>query len=261
MNRFITANYPEGVLSVSAVRKNESLFRSRSSLIEKNRWIHKQALLYPIKDWGLLDVWLYIFWKGLPYNELYELGIPRVGCWPCPFQSQYIFNIMETTHPQLIHILYLNLMRWATEHGFSKEWVISGKWKLRTSSVSKEKIGYAEPCIEGKPMIHLVVPASFGERILRLLPVLTDQFESHFINGKCVICIPTKTPRKKLKTLLEKAINCQRCGLCIEVCPHHALHLDEEGVYVDVSKCQRCCACLEESCIASNYSLKRVIAM
>jgi len=262
MNKFITANYPTGVLSVLAVRKHESLFRSRSSLIERNRWIHKQVSLYPIKDWGLLDVWLYIFWKRLPYNELYELGIPRVGCWPCPFQSQCIFNIMETTHPHLIQTLYIHLLKWATKHGFSKKWVTSGEWRLRNNNrVTREEIGHAEPCIEGKPMVHLVVPTNFGKRILRLLPILTNRFEGHFIDGKYVICIPIETSRKKLKILLEKSINCQRCGLCIEICPHRALRLGEEGIYVDGSRCQRCYVCLEEGCIASNYSSKRVIAI
>ena len=168
---------------------------------------------------------------------------------------------METTHPHLIHTLYTHLLKWAAKHGFSKKWVTSGEWRLRNNGVTREEIGHAEPCIEGKPMIHLVIPANFGKRILRLLPILTNRFEGHFIDGKYVICIPTKTPRKKLKTLLEKAINCQRCGLCVEVCPYRALQLGEEGIYVDVSRCQRCYACLEESCIVSNYSLKRVIVM
>ena len=259
MNKYITTNYPTGVLSVLAVRKHESLFRSKSSLIEKNRWIPNQAILYPIKDWGLLDVWLYIFWRKLPYNELYERGIPRVGCWPCPFQSRCIFDTMEITHPDLIRKLYSHLQRWAAKQGFGKEWVMSGNWRLRNKGITKEKIGHAERCIEGKPMTHLVLNDGFGNRILKLLPILVDRFERHNVNGKSVICVPSNVPQKKLRILLEKAINCQKCGLCTEICPHNALYLDRNGNCVDVSKCQRCYACLEEPCMASKYTLKKKV--
>jgi len=262
MNRYITANYAAGVLSVLAIRKHESLLRSKSDLIEKNRWVPKQAIIYPIKDWGLLDVWLYIFWKGLPYNKLYEGGIPRVGCWPCPFQSQCIFNIMEKTHPKLIQTLYSHLERWAVKHGFSKEWVTSGEWRLRNNGVAKEEIGYAESCTEGKPMIHLVLENGFGNRVVKLLPILTRYFETHPIDKKLIICVPTNVPQKELRILLEKAINCRKCGLCLEICQHNALYFDKNGICVDISKCKKCYVCLKESCIATKYSSKnRVIVM
>jgi len=262
MNKYISTNYPKGVLCASAIRKHESLFRSNSSIIEKNQWIPKQTLLYLIKDWGLLDVWLYIFWKRLPYNPLYELGIPRVGCWPCPFQSQCIFNIMENTHPQLIHALYGRLLKWSIKHGYNEEWVRSGNWRLRNNGAPKEEIGHAEPCIEGKPMTHLVVPSDYGKRILKLLPMLTSHFESHIVDEKYIICVPAKVARKKLKTLLEKAVNCQKCGLCLETCPFGALSLDKNGISMDASKCQKCHACLAEPCIASKYAFEsKVIAL
>lgn len=262
MNEFITTSYPEGVLSVLAVRKHESLLRSKSSLIEKNRWIPQQAILYPIKDWGLLDVWLYIFWKKIPYNELYERGIPRVGCWPCPFQSQCIFNLMENTHPHLIRILHSHLQRWANRHGFSKEWIMNGSWRLRNNELTKEKVGYTESCTEGKPMNHFVLDGGIGNRIRKLLPILTDQFERHYVDGKSVICIPKNVSQKKLRILIEKAINCKKCGVCTEICPSGALYLDKNGICVDVSKCHKCYACLEEPCMVSKYTLKKkVIAM
>ena len=262
MNKYITTNYPRGVLSALAIRKHESLFRSKSSLIERNRWLPNQANLYPIKDWGLLDVWLYIFWKKLPYNELYERGIPRVGCWSCPFQSQCIFDMMERTHPDLIRTLYTRLQRWAAKHGFSKEWVISGDWRLRNNGAKKEQIGHAERCTEGKPMTHLVLNDGFDDRILRLLPILTDRFERHNFNGKCIICVPNTVSQKRLRILLEKAINCRKCGVCTEMCPHDALYLGRNGICVDASKCQGCYACLEEPCMAGKYTLqKKVIVM
>lgn len=260
MNNFILENYKSGVLSALANRKNESLRRSKNkNFIDKNQWIPEQSIVYPIEDWGLLDVWLYIFWKKLPYNKLYELGIPRVGCWPCPFQSQCIFNIMEETHSNLIQNLNNHLNKWAIKHGYDKNWVLSGDWRLRNGTKTKEQVGYSHACHEGKPMIHLVLDSNYGEKVIQMLPILTNEYEFHDEKEKNVVCIPNNISMKKLKILLEKASNCQMCGLCVDLCPQKALNLNNKGLYVEKLNCINCFKCLETNCMSAMYNLKENI--
>lgn len=38
---------------------------------------------HPIHDWLDQDVWNYILFKGLRYNPIYDIGIPRCGCRFC----------------------------------------------------------------------------------------------------------------------------------------------------------------------------------
>ena len=39
---------------------------------------------------------------------------------------------------------------------------------------------------------------------------------------------------------------CAGCGACINVCPHHAIKMGEDGkVIIDEEKCQKCGACIK----------------
>ena len=72
-------------LAIDGKRKHESFSRARISASETNPFVPAQLNIFPIRDWKALEVWLYIYWRGLSYNPLYDLGFERVGCWLCPF--------------------------------------------------------------------------------------------------------------------------------------------------------------------------------
>lgn len=43
----------------------------------------KRYKCHPIHNWTDRDVWNYIKMKNLPYNPIYDMGLPRCGCRFC----------------------------------------------------------------------------------------------------------------------------------------------------------------------------------
>ncbi|MGA1793308.1 MAG: phosphoadenosine phosphosulfate reductase family protein [Thermoplasmatota archaeon] len=82
--RLIEENFPEGVLSFIGQRRFESDKRQQKGSVWRNPWVPKQLGASPVQNWTALDIWLYIFSRKAPYNVLYEMGYPRIGCWLCP---------------------------------------------------------------------------------------------------------------------------------------------------------------------------------
>jgi len=47
------------------------------------------------------------------------------------------------------------------------------------------------------------------------------------------------------KYIINKS-KCAGCGACINVCPHHAIEIGEDGkAIIDKKKCQKCGACIK----------------
>ena len=82
--RLIQKNFPDGVLSFIGQRAYESESRARKGKIWRNPWTPNQVGASPIQKWTALHVWLYLFDRKAPYNELYEHGFERIGCLMCP---------------------------------------------------------------------------------------------------------------------------------------------------------------------------------
>ncbi len=80
----IKENYPSGVLMFVGQRKYESIKRFKQPRVWKNPWVpNETGGASPIFHWRALEVWLYIFSRGLPYNPLYEDRLDRIGCFLC----------------------------------------------------------------------------------------------------------------------------------------------------------------------------------
>ena len=70
--------------------------------------IGQQVTAAPILHWKEFDVWLYIFSRGLPFNKSYRLGFSRVGCWLCPFNSEWSEMLSHIFFPE-------DAARWRTQ--------------------------------------------------------------------------------------------------------------------------------------------------
>jgi phosphoadenosine phosphosulfate reductase len=71
-------------VTITGVRKAESLIRSKRGLYEKSKKNKKGWILNPIIEWSDADVWEYIRSNKMPYCSLYDEGFSRVGCVMCP---------------------------------------------------------------------------------------------------------------------------------------------------------------------------------
>lgn len=118
-------------LTIDGKRKHESFSRARIAASETNPFVPAQLNIFPIRDWRALEVWLYIHWRGLSYNPLYDTGFERVGCWLCPSALAAEYARVKELHPEMHARWNAFLLDWAKVRGLSEEFVEHGFWRWK----------------------------------------------------------------------------------------------------------------------------------
>lgn len=116
-------------LSLDGKRRQESFMRSKIPTMDINPNVEGQLNIFPIRDWRAIEVWLYIHWRKLPYNSLYDNGLERIGCWMCPAAFQAEYERMKEIHPELADRWETYLTNWAKKAGVSDAYVKHGFWR------------------------------------------------------------------------------------------------------------------------------------
>jgi len=115
-------------VTVQGNRWYESFVRAGLPAVSKNPFNPSQLNISPIRNWRALEVFLYIWWRNLPYNPLYEMGLERVGCWMCPAMLESEFDRVKELHPDLYRRWMKFLREW-----FSKKtddrYITCGLWR------------------------------------------------------------------------------------------------------------------------------------
>ncbi len=284
------------VLGFDGIRKAESRSRSEYPRVFQSEKFIRQVAARPILHWSSLAVWLYIYYKDLPFNPLYRRGYARLGCFMCPYNTDYDDYLNS----------YYQVPRWKRWLGFlgdyakkeyahhSKEWidgwVNQEYWKQRKP---RKRTEYpASQYSDGNSTLLYFfedgIPSSLPELLKPICPIDTSSdgsFSSSSpessttlagkVNGEeFKITIPTDEQPKEFQRLVEKqidkALNCVGCGGCIGLCPHKAISLDGGRIAIDNEICrhENCRVCVTTdlggsgySCIAMSYkSLRRRIS-
>ncbi len=118
-------------LTIDGKRKYESFVRSRIAPKEENPFIPGQVSVFPIRNWRAIEVWLYLYYRKLEYNPLYDLGFERVGCWLCPAELSAESYRFRELHPELFARWSEYLLDWAQEHGLSDKFIKHGFWRWK----------------------------------------------------------------------------------------------------------------------------------
>ena len=129
--KIIEEEFPQGTLTIEGNRRLESFSRAYTELVQGNPFVPGQTIVNPIRDWTALDVWLYIIWRELPYNPLYDEDIERVGCWMCPSSLASEFAVISRISPDLAKGWEQKLDAWAADNGLPKEFVSYGFWRWK----------------------------------------------------------------------------------------------------------------------------------
>ncbi len=119
-------------LTIDGKRKYESFTRARIAPKEENPFIPGQVSVFPIRNWRAIEVWLYIYYRKLEYNPLYDLGFERVGCWMCPAELSAEYYRFRELHPELYARWNDYLLNWGKEHGVSDKFIEHGFWRWKT---------------------------------------------------------------------------------------------------------------------------------
>ncbi len=120
----------EQCISFVGQRRYESFQRTGSD-VWQNSYISNQINVSPIQNWTSLLIWMYIMWKDLPYNPLYDTGYERIGCWVCPSSDMAQLNILKENHTELYEKLHAAVDKWKDEKSLSDDYWRYGLWRFK----------------------------------------------------------------------------------------------------------------------------------
>jgi phosphoadenosine phosphosulfate reductase len=250
----------QNIITIDGKRRYESFTRSKIPSVEENPLIPNQTNIYPIRNWRALEVWLYIHYKKLEYNPLYDEGFERVGCYLCPAALQAEYHRLNELHPELHNQWEEYLHQWAEEQGLPREYIELGFWrwkqhppkmvelaKQHNITINPQHLPQKDefsitiasglsPCTTGGYSIEGTIrgmPAHETRRILNILGdfqyvselgvnmlKLQDSSIKIFDSGNLVINAPTETKAHTLLDTLKKQLT--RLAKCTEckLCTH-----------------------------------------
>jgi cysteine desulfurase/selenocysteine lyase len=91
-----------------------------------------QMNISPIRNWRALEVFLYLWWQKVLVNPLYERGIERIGCYPCPSMLESEYELLKELHPEYVRRWTDVIERWATKKGLPEEYCSWGLWRWKS---------------------------------------------------------------------------------------------------------------------------------
>ena len=269
------------VLSFDGIRKEESNLRANYPREMDNTKYEKQYSAYPILDWSTLEVWLYILWQKLPYNNLYNHGFSRIGCWACPNNTKFDWYLFSKVYPEQLKdwfnlineykLQQIETMKKSDDFGkdlkaYDFPWIEEGAWKSRRVKYHNEDnlLNIESPC--GKHDFDLYLNHNVNENLIEFLKVFgkpigtilpTGQKMFRIINNDVVISfiengnaikfyIQDEKKTQELKKLIlrqiNKYFNCVNCGACVGSCNQGAISINPH-FQIDEDKCVNCLVC------------------
>jgi cysteine desulfurase / selenocysteine lyase len=118
-------------VTIQGNRWYESWNRADLELSVQNPLNPLQLNISPIRNWRALEVFLYLWWQNAPINPLYDEGVERIGCYPCPSMLESEFSVLSRLHPDLASRWSDVLSRWAHRKGLPEEYVKFGLWRWK----------------------------------------------------------------------------------------------------------------------------------
>jgi len=118
-------------ITIQGNRWYESFARAGLPPAARNPYHPSQVNISPLRNWRALEVFLYIWWRDLPCNPLYEKGLERVGCWMCPAMLESEFEQVRTAHPGLYKVWMDFLQEWFRKKGLDADAIATGAWRWK----------------------------------------------------------------------------------------------------------------------------------
>lgn len=283
LSSFINHCNPNGILSVEGLRRLESRQRMNYKRVSINKVVPRKVTICPIIDWTTFEVWLYILWKRIPVNPLYELGFKRVGCWVCPHKGSSGFRLTELLHPELIKKWHDFLLDYANKSGKDRTWIDEGKWRSRREAYNliEQHKKSAVDCSHESSFLYTVSRDVNSTELIEFMKIFGNPLEingptesqmsccidGHGIkiritNRKIMVASEKKSMIRIFERQLLKALNCIRCGTCMGTCK--AIEVNEDKFSINTDVCTNCLKCtssryLRMGCIALNYKKDRFV--
>lgn len=276
--------YPQGVLSVVGQRAFESIDRSWSGGVWRNKWLPEVLSISPIQDWDQLTLWAYIMDRKLPVNKLYYEGFERLGCYLCPAANVAEYHEISRKHPELWMAWEKFLKTWCGRVGLSDHCVkyhiwrwhnpqaqgrkrVEGWLRLRNDLTWREEYvrrsGFKVDLISGdklsdrvivkvEPHINLKSVVDQWKVVGKAIAVHEDKVKLRLQYGEASIKkesieVYSHNAFEDAVTLLKLVVRwftCVKCGNCVTWCPQKAITISEGKPKVNDRTCKGCGICI-----------------
>ncbi len=158
-------------LTFLGIRHSESRERQGYERTQMHSKISSQINAMPIIEWYDCDVWLYILYKGIRFNNAYRWGYKRVGCWCCPNNSDWSTMLTEIYYHQLSAKWKNILYDFATKTNKTdiEDYVENGKWKTRKGASGLESRNVAitdTPCNLSDRARNLIIKRKLNKDVI-----------------------------------------------------------------------------------------------
>ena len=131
IQKAISQTFPDTkCISFVGQRRYES-FRRAVSDTWQNQYVPNQINVSPIQNWTALMIWMYIKWRKLPYNRLYEEGYERIGCWVCPSTDMAQLRLLRKKHKKEYEKLKEGVEKWRRRRNLPKSYWDYGLWRFK----------------------------------------------------------------------------------------------------------------------------------
>ena len=231
--RLIKENYEDGVLSFIGQRRYESRQRMDQGSTWNNPWVPGQVSASPIQDWTAFHVWLYLFSKDADWNEWYEKGFERIGCWVCPASDLAELDKLKEEFSEYDRFEKA-LKIYADKKGLPEDWMELGLW--RWLDVPKNMGELLESETENTDALEVdksIDEMLEHERTRNLLNAI-DSEENISLD---------ELDKDEVLRIHKKALHCVECGVCVGRCEKNAISF-ENGIKIDQERCVHCGRCL-----------------
>ncbi len=275
-------NLPGNSLTFLGIRHSESRARSTYDRTQEKSKISSQVNAMPIIEWADYDVWLYIIYKHLLVNDCYHYGYKRVGCWCCPYNSDWSMMLTEIYHPDLIKQWKDMIYDFAnkTSKDDADDYYTEGRWKTRRGASGLEVKNTSiidTPCNLSDKARNIIVDRTLGKDVIEFFKPFGDLkivekkdatyisvfdtdksgnyrkcFELIFAYGTSVLKvlpedrIDATNLLNRIKCQLRKYQLCIKCSACDSACPNGAIDTIHGAYKIDESKCQHCKHCISK---------------
>ena len=161
-------------LTFLGIRRSESKERAKYERTQTHSKIGSQINAMPIINWDDCDVWLYILFKNIGFNNAYRWGYKRVGCWCCPNNSDWSTMLTEIYYPDLAKKWHDLLFDFAvkTKKDDIEDYINNGKWKARrgASGLETRNVSITDtPCNLSDRARNIIIDRKINRDILEFL--------------------------------------------------------------------------------------------
>ena len=255
-------------MAIVGVRADESVARSKYQYVSMGEKHKGQYSCNVILDWNSAEIYLYIFSRGLVFNETYMKGNRRAGCLICPRaadRNDYMNHYWYQKDADKL----IDIIRWSYKNAFAtdarlEQFIENGGWKARKNGRDLvADMGYSDIREkDGSCTISVKSPRTDWQEWIKTIGIvesITDEQVRVAFRGKLhtfqlynqedgySVIVPSEDSKdidfiKLLKQVFRKAACCVSCRECQADCPFGCLSFADGQVRIS-DKCRHCSQC------------------